>query len=84
MNKLEKDKLRIFVQDTVLYNTVKRTLLSSIGEEFNFNDNLADEVIGQKTRARKEALKLLTRGFRELERYRQVETNNNQKINEAR
>lgn len=84
LTKLEQDKIKIFIKDEVLYNAVKKTLLSTIGSEFNFNTNLSDEVIGQKTRARKEAVGLLKSGFKALEQCRGVEQEPKENINQAR
>ena len=84
MNKLENDKLKIFMQDEVLYNAVKKVFLYEIGSDLDFNPDSSDAVIGQQTRARNEATKLLDKGFKRLERFKKVEHNEKENINIAR
>ena len=74
MNKLDQDKITHFLQDQAMYNAVRNALQQSLGNPLIFNDDLSNETIGQITRARKEAQKLLDKGFRELELFKKGAT----------
>lgn len=76
MNNLEKEKVIAFVNDVIMYEAVKKVLLSEtqidyteIAKEIESNENL-----GAKTRALAEGKNFIENGFNKLLEYQKGET----------
>ncbi len=70
INDLQKDRLQIFLQDKLLFDTVKQVLDMAIEREKpRVHQSDANHLLGERFRAYEEAKNLIARGFIDLETY---------------
>lgn len=83
INDIEKNKLEQLNEDRILLEAIKKVMLD-IPNPTGLSTELSDELLGQNLRAFLTAIGLIKRGFKELEKFKKVEQQQQNNINPAR